>query len=164
MQEYITDCIRVAKKGKVSKASLNNPQAVEVIRKTPYLFMASAVADYRAKYPQNGKLKKEMLGDEWNLELTKNNDILKSLDKDGIITVGFKAEKDENKALDNAKRALKDKNIDAICLNILTKNNNFGSDYNKVTFITKDSIKEISLKPKINVAFDILEFSKELEK
>ena len=164
MQEYITDCIRVAKKGKVSKASLNNPQAVEVIRKTPYLFMASAVADYRPKYPQNGKLKKEMLGDEWNLELTKNNDILKSLDKDGIITVGFKAEKDENKALDNAKRALKDKNIDAICLNILTKNNNFGSDYNKVTFITKDSIKEISLKPKINVAFDILEFSKELEK
>jgi len=164
MSEYINDCIRVAKKGKVSKASLNNPEAISVIRKTPYLFMAAAVADYKVKYPQDGKLKKEALGDEWSLELAKNEDILKNLNKDGIITIGFKAEKDENIALNSAKSMLEKKNLDAVCLNILGKNNNFGSDLNRVTCISKEMQKEIPLKPKIDVAFDILDFAKELEK
>jgi len=69
--------------------------------------------DYTPKYPQSGKLKKESLGDEWTLELKKTEDILKSIDKDGIIAVGFKAEKDEQKAFESAKRALrKRKNLD----------------------------------------------------
>ncbi len=163
MQEYIVDCIRVAKKGKVSKASLNNPEAVSVIRKTPYLFMAAAVADYRAKFPQNGKLKKEALGDEWSLELTKNEDILKNIDKNDIIAIGFKAEKDQTTALNSAKKMLIKKDLDGVCLNILGKDNNFGSNLNKVTCISKDNLKEIPLKPKIDVALDILDFAKELE-
>jgi phosphopantothenoylcysteine decarboxylase/phosphopantothenate--cysteine ligase len=163
MQEYITDCIRVAKKGKVSKASLNNPQAVSVIRKKPYLFMAAAVADYRPKFEQSGKLKKDALGDEWSLQLTQNDDILKSLDKDGIVAVGFKAEKDENIALDSANKALKQKGLDAVALNILTKENNFGSDMNKITFITKDKSYQIPLASKVDVAFKLIEFSKELD-
>jgi phosphopantothenoylcysteine decarboxylase/phosphopantothenate--cysteine ligase len=163
MQEYIADCIRVAKKGKVSKASLNNPQAVSVIRKKPYLFMAAAVADYRPKFEQSGKLKKDALGDEWSLQLTQNDDILKSLDKDGIVAVGFKAEKDENIALDSANKALKQKGLDAVALNILTKENNFGSDMNKITFITKDKSYQIPLASKVDVAFKLIEFSKELD-
>ena len=163
MQEYIVDCIRVAKKGKVSKASLNSPEAVSVIRKTPYLFMAAAVADYRAKFPQNGKLKKEALGDEWSLELTKNEDILKNIDKNDIIAIGFKAEKDQTTALNSAKKMLIKKDLDGVCLNILGKDNNFGSNLNKVTCISKDNLKEIPLKPKIDVALDILDFAKELE-
>ena len=163
MQEYITDCIRVAKKGKVSKASLNNPQAVSVIRKKPYLFMAAAVADYRPKFEQSGKLKKDALGDEWSLQLTQNDDILKSLDKDGIVAVGFKAEKDESIALDSANKALKQKGLDAVALNILTKENNFGSDMNKITFITKDKSYQIPLASKVDVAFKLIEFSKELD-
>jgi len=163
MLEYITDCIRVAKKGKVSKASLNNPEAISVIRKKPYLFMAAAVADYKAKFPQDGKLKKAMLGDEWSLELTQTTDILKSLDKSEIIAVGFKAEKDEQNALENAKRALKEKNLDAIALNILKEQNNFGSDLNEIIFITKDDIKKIPLASKISVAFKLVDYSKELD-
>ena len=164
MSEYIRDCIRVAKKGKVSKASLNNPESVSVIRKTPYLFMAAAVADYKVKYPQDGKLKKEALGEEWSLELAKNEDILKNLNKDGIITIGFKAEKDEKSAYNSAKKMLEEKRVNGVCLNILGKDNNFGSDLNRVTCISKDKQKEIPLKPKIDVAFDILDFAKELEK
>jgi phosphopantothenoylcysteine decarboxylase/phosphopantothenate--cysteine ligase len=163
MQEYITDCIRVAKKGKISKASLNNPEAVSVIRKKPYLFMAAAVADYRPKFEQSGKLKKDALGSEWSLELTQNDDILKSLDKDGIVAIGFKAEKDEKSALQNATKALESKGLDAIALNILTKANNFGSDMNKITFITEKKSYEIPLASKIDVAFKLLEFSKELD-
>jgi phosphopantothenoylcysteine decarboxylase/phosphopantothenate--cysteine ligase len=163
MSEYIKDCIRVAKKGKVTKASLNNPESIRVVRKKPYLFMASAVADYTPKYPQSGKLKKESLGDEWTLELKKTEDILKSIDKDGIIAVGFKAEKDEQKAFESAKRALREKNLDAIALNILKESNNFGSDYNEVFFIKEDDIKKIPLMPKIDVAFKLVDYSKELD-
>jgi len=163
MQEYITDCIRVAKKGKVSKASLNNPEAVSVIRKTPYLFMAAAIADYRPKYAQSGKLKKDTLGKEWHLEMTQNPDILKNADKDGIITVGFKAEKDEKTALQNATNALLSKGIDAIALNILKEENNFGSDMNAISFITKDKVEQIPLSSKINVAYKLINLAKELD-
>ena len=163
MQEYITDCIRVAKKGKVSKASLNNPNAIGVITKKPYLFMAAAVSDYRPKFPQSGKLKKDTLGDEWDLKLTKNPDILKELNKEGIITIGFKAEKDENKALDNAKKALNEKKLDAIALNILKKVNNFGSDKNEIIFLTKEKEQLLPLNSKIDIALNLLDLAKELD-
>ena len=163
MLEYVVDCIRVAKKGKLNRASLNNPEAIKVIQKKPFLFMAAAVADYRPKFAQSGKLKKDTLGDEWDLKLTKNPDILKTINKDGIITVGFKAEKDEKNALNNAKRALKEKNLDAICLNILKEENNFGSDKNQVTCITKDDIKEFGLLDKLELSFKILEYLKGLD-
>jgi len=125
--------------------------------------MAAAVSDYRVKYPQDGKLKKNTLGNEWSIELTQNPDILKTINKDGIVTVAFKAEKDENIAIDSAKKLLEDKQVDAVCLNVLKKDNNFGSDYNEIKFITKNEIKDIPLMPKIDVAFKILEYSKELE-
>ena len=163
MQEYLADCIRVAKKGKVKKASLNNPQAVSVVNKKPYLFMAAAVADYTPKYPQEGKLKKDMLGSEWALELKQTEDILKSLNKEGIITIGFKAEKDEKTALENAKKALESKGIDAIALNILGKENNFGSDKNEIIFITPNSEQKLELNSKINIALSLTNLAKELD-
>ena len=163
MQEYLVDCIRVAKKGKVSKASLNNPDAIGVISKKPYLFMAAAVADYTPKFPQDGKLKKDMLGDEWALELKQTDDILKSLNKEGIVTIGFKAEKDETTAIENAKRALESKGIDAIALNILGKENNFGSDKNEIIFITKEKEQKLELDSKINISLKLLNLAKELD-
>ncbi len=163
MQEYLADCIRVAKKGKVKKASLNNPQAVSVVNKKPYLFMVAAVADYTPKYPQEGKLKKDMLGSEWALELKQTEDILKSLNKEGIITIGFKAEKDEKTALENAKKALESKGIDAIALNILGKENNFGSDKNEIIFITPSSEQKLELNSKINIALSLTNLAKELD-
>jgi len=163
MLEYTIDCIRVAKKGVMSKASLNNPNAIGMIQKTPYLFMAAAVADYTPKFPQEGKLKKDSIGNEWSIELKQTPDILKTIDKSGIITVGFKAEKDEKTALENAKKALNTKGIDAIALNILKEQNNFGSDNNEIIFITKDKEQKIELNSKINVAFSLINLAKELD-
>jgi len=164
MLEYLTDSIRIAKKGKLSKATLIGSEQIHLIQKTPYLFMAAAVSDYVAEFKQDGKLKKEMLGSSWELKLKENIDILKTINKDGIITVGFKAEMDQKNALDNAKNMLQKKDIDAVCLNILKDSSNFGTDTNAIEFITKDKIKTLELKDKLLLSFDILESAKELER
>jgi len=46
MSEYLTDCIRVAKKGVMTKATLMDDSMPTLVQKTPYLFMVSAVCDY----------------------------------------------------------------------------------------------------------------------
>ncbi|WP_366921375.1 phosphopantothenoylcysteine decarboxylase, partial [Sulfuricurvum sp. MLSB] len=56
------DALRIAKKGKLSKASLTTTEAIKLIQKRPFLFMVAAVADFTPKFPQQGKLKKSMLG------------------------------------------------------------------------------------------------------
>ncbi len=121
-----------------------------------YLFMVSAVSDYICKKIYDGKLKKSDLGDEFSLELIKNRDILKNIDKKNIKTIGFKAELDKNTAFENANKMLKEKNLDAVCLNILENENTFGKDKNRVTFITKDTQKEFKLDTKLNISFKIL--------
>ena len=102
MYEYLVDSIRVAKKGVLTKPTLMDSSSPTLILKKPYLFMVAAISDYVPSFPQEGKLKKEMIGTSWNLELKQNMDILKSLDKEGIISIGFKAEMDENVASSNA--------------------------------------------------------------
>jgi len=163
MHEYVVDCIRVAKKGVMSKASLNNPDAIGMIQKTPYLFMAAAVADFTPKYPQDGKLKKSSLGDEWNIELKQSDDILKSINKDGIITVGFKAEMDSENGYQNAKSLIEKKGVDAVCYNLLQDSQSFGTDDNKITFITKDSDSDLGKADKLELSFKILDESKKLD-
>jgi len=162
MAEYLTDCIRVAKKGVMTSATLMDDSRPELIQKTPYLFMVAAVSDYKPKFAQNGKLKKDMLGDEWDLKLVKTPDILANLNKEAIYTVGFKAEMDEEAGKQNAKKALESKGIDAICLNYVSKNS-FGSDENEVVFITKDAEQNIPQADKLDIAFKIINSSKELD-
>ena len=163
MKEYLTDCIRSAKKGVLTKPTLMDDSIPQNILKKPYLFMAAAVSDYTPKFPQEGKLKKEQLGDEWTLVLKRNEDILKTIDKNKIVSIGFKAEKDEKKALENAKNMLVEKNLDAVCLNVLKENNDFGSDLNEIDFITKSGVKKLSLKEKLLISFEILEEAKRLD-
>jgi phosphopantothenoylcysteine decarboxylase / phosphopantothenate---cysteine ligase len=164
MTEYLADSIRIAKKGKLSKASLMSDETIHHIQKTPYLFMAAAVSDYVPEFKQSGKLKKDVLGDKFELKMKKNIDILGSIDKTGITTVGFKAEMDELNAITNASNMLKSKNIDAVCLNVLKDSSSFGSDTNKIEFITKESVESIPHADKLNVAFGILEYAKGLSK
>ncbi|QFR43176.1 bifunctional phosphopantothenoylcysteine decarboxylase/phosphopantothenate--cysteine ligase CoaBC [Sulfurimonas xiamenensis] len=162
MLEYLTDSIRIAKKGKLSKATLMRDEKIHIIQKKPYLFMAAAVSDYIASYPQNGKLKKESLGSEWDLKLKQNIDILNSIDKNDIVTVGFKAEMDEKNGVANASKMIDKKGIDAVCLNILKDSSSFGTDTNKIEFILPDKIESIPLLDKLSVAFKILEHAKKL--
>ena len=162
MFEYLGDSIRIAKKGNLSKATLMRDEPIHLIQKKPYLFMASAVSDYVAAYPQEGKLKKESLGSEWDLKLKQNIDILSSIDKEGITTIGFKAEMDEKNAHENAAKMLNDKGVDAVCLNILKDSTSFGSDTNRVDFITSQKVESIATADKLSVAFEILEYASKI--
>ena len=83
-------------------------------------------------------------------------DILKSLDKEGIVTIGFKAEMDETTALNSATRMLENKNIDGVCLNILNDENYFGSDNNNIELICKNNSYEIK-GSKLEVSLKMLE-------
>jgi phosphopantothenoylcysteine decarboxylase/phosphopantothenate--cysteine ligase len=162
MLEYLTDSIRVAKKGKLSRATLIKNEQIHLIQKKPYLFMAAAVSDYLPAFAQEGKIKKETLGNEWDLKLTQNVDILDSIDKTDITTIGFKAEMDEKNAIKNASKMIDNKNIDAVCLNILKDSSSFGTDTNEIEFILPDKIESIPKTDKLSVAFDILQHSKSL--
>ncbi len=161
LKEYLVDAIRVAKKGVMTRVTLMNDSVPELIRKKPYLFMAAAVSDYVPKYPQTGKLKKEMLGDEWCLEMKKNEDILATINKEGIYAVGFKAESDPETALTSAKNMLTHKALDAVCLNNVA-DNPFGSDENQITLITKDREIELPKADKLTLSLDLLERFKAL--
>ena len=164
MKEYLDERISVAKKGILKKPDLiNELTQPQLVQKKPYLFMAAAVSDYRPKYPQKGKLKKEQVGDEWCLELVKNIDILSSIDKEGIVTIGFKAEMDEKNALENAQKILRAKNLDAVCLNLVKGPTTFGSDQNQIVFITEDKAIKSPVKEKLELALDITEIAKALD-
>lgn len=123
--------------------------------------MVAAVSDYIPKQKVDGKLKKEKLGETWSLELSKNIDILANLDKKDIFSIGFKAEMDKKEAKSNAQNMLKNKNLDAVCLNILDESNVFGSDTNKIELILKDKSFDFSGN-KLNISLEILNrFEKE---
>jgi phosphopantothenoylcysteine decarboxylase/phosphopantothenate--cysteine ligase len=157
MLEYVGDALRVARKGKLSEATLMDDSAVKHIQKKPYFFGVAAVSDYMPKFPQNGKMKKEDIGDEWNLALKKNIDILNSIDKNGIYTIGFKAEMDKESAKVNAINMLEKKNLDGVCLNILDENNGFGSDNNSIDLITKTTEEVIAPASKLEVSLELLD-------
>ena len=156
MYEYLVDSIRVAKKGVLTKPTLMDSSTPTLILKKPYLFMVAAVSDYIPSYPQEGKLKKDLIGTSWNLELKQNIDILKTLDKEGIYSIGFKAEMDEITALNSAMSMLQKKNLDGVCLNIINEDNSFGSDNNNIELILKNSSHEIK-GSKLEVSMNILE-------
>lgn len=163
MLEYVTDSIRVSKKGKLSKATLVRDENIHLIQKKPYLFMAAAVSDYVPEFAQDGKLKKDVLGDKWELSLKKNVDILSSIDKKGITVIGFKAEMDIENAIENATNMLVNKNLDAVCLNILKDSSSFGSDVNAIEFISKKETISIPTDNKLHIAFEIIKNAKNIE-
>ncbi|WP_457592742.1 bifunctional phosphopantothenoylcysteine decarboxylase/phosphopantothenate--cysteine ligase CoaBC [Hydrogenimonas sp.] len=163
MQKFTEDALRVARKGVVSKPSFHSETTQpELIQKTPWLFMAAAVSDYRPSHPQEGKLKKAALGERWSLELVENPDIIASIDKSGVKTVAFKAELDRESALENARKALEEKGVDAVALNILEGSGSFGSETNAVTLVTAEKEIEIPQASKLEVAFSMLEAVKAL--
>jgi phosphopantothenoylcysteine decarboxylase/phosphopantothenate--cysteine ligase len=127
------------------------------LTKNSYLFMVAAVSDYICEEVYSGKLKKSKLGKNFDLKLTKNIDILQAIDKTNIKTIGFKAEFDKQNALKSAKNMLKEKNLDAVCLNTIEDKNSFGSDNNEITLITKNSQTILPLASKLRISFEILD-------
>lgn len=128
----------------------------------PFIYMVAAISDYESEAFKEGKLKKEQLGEVWSLTLRKTPDILRSLNKEGFKVIGFKLENAGEEAMKNAKNALYDKEIDAICLNLIGEHNPMGSDENELFFITREGAERFLHKSKRALAFDVIRASERL--
>ncbi|WP_448825783.1 bifunctional phosphopantothenoylcysteine decarboxylase/phosphopantothenate--cysteine ligase CoaBC [Capnocytophaga bilenii] len=118
--------------------------------------LAAAVADYTPAEVAPQKIKKK--GDKLTLTLIPTVDILASLGKLKTTQklIGFALETENE--VENAQLKLQKKNLDAIVLNSLRdKGAGFGTDTNKITFITAQQLQEFPLKHKEAVAKDILQ-------
>ncbi len=163
MKDYTVDAIRVAKKGKLSKATMNSSEPIHLIQKKPYLFMVAAVADYTPKFPQVGKIKKSDIGQEWSIELKQTADILTEINKENLITIAFKAEMDKEHGFSNAKSLIENKNVDGVCYNLLKDSQSFGTTEHSITFITPNKTIDLGNGSKLDLSFKILTESQALE-
>ncbi len=120
--------------------------------------MAAAVSDYKKKEILGSKIKKD--NSVLNLQLIKNKDIIlemSKIKKKKQLLVGFALE-DNNEIL-NAKKKLINKKLDMIILNSLNDEGaGFMSDTNKVKLMVQDSIVNVGLDTKDNVAKYIFDF------
>ncbi|HEX9268819.1 MAG TPA: phosphopantothenoylcysteine decarboxylase, partial [Candidatus Limnocylindria bacterium] len=116
--------------------------------------MAAAVADYRPAKPLERKLKKHEQGDALSLGLTRTADVLEAVvaaRDPGTLVVGFKAETGDPVA--EAARMLRDKRLDLVVANDVTgEGARFGSDTNRVTFVSADGAEPLPLLTKTEVA------------
>ena len=121
---------------------------------------AAAVADFTPENYSSSKVKKGA-EEEFSISLKKTKDIIKELGhiKKGHQTmVGFALETDNESA--NAQKKLKEKNLDFIILNSLKdEGSGFQHDTNKITIYNNNNkVKEYQLKPKQEVARDIIDY------
>ncbi len=162
MLEHLSASIQVAKKGKKREPEPMSDTHPELIQKKPFVFMAAAVSDYIPALIQHGKVKKSDIGEAWSLELKQNTDILSSIDKEGIYTIGFKAEMDDNTGLENAKSMLVKKGLDAVCYNLLKDSSSFGTSQNALEFITKENQTTLPSQDKLLLSLKLTELCESL--
>jgi phosphopantothenoylcysteine decarboxylase/phosphopantothenate--cysteine ligase len=116
--------------------------------------MAAAVADYRPLERKERKIKKRDAGRELSLRMTENPDILRAIvaaRRSGAIVVGFKAETGDATA--EAGRMLREKKLDLVVANDVSEpGSQFGSDTDRVTFVSADGVEPLPLLPKTEVA------------
>ena len=126
--------------------------------KANIIIMSAAVADYTPEKFSQSKIKKKQEFVDIKLKPTK--DILAELGKiknKNQVLIGFALETDNE--IENAKKKLRNKNLDFIVLNSLNdKGAGFGHATNKVTIIDKQqNIDTFELKSKKEVAIDIIQ-------
>lgn len=127
--------------------------------------LCAAVADYRPEEVADKKIKREKER-ELELRLVATRDIaaeLGSVKRKDQLLVGFALEtNDEGR---NAKDKLERKNFDFIVLNSLNdKGAGFRYDTNKVSIIDRQGRRDYPLKPKTEVALDIVDYLCEMMK
>ena len=140
-------------------------RSAEEMRKTVFTHLeessvvikAAAVSDYRPKVISEKKIKKGE--SETTLTLERTKDILEELGKKkgNRILIGFAAETED--LIANAKKKLKEKNLDFIVVNDVTQPEaGFGSDTNQVKIIyPSGQIKDLPLMTKEGVSQLILD-------
>ena len=121
------------------------------------IIKAAAVADYRPSQVSDEKVKKT--DSQLSIPLERTDDILKYLGenkKPGQFLCGFSME--TQNMLENSKKKLEKKNLDMIVANNLKiQGAGFETDTNIVTLITKDSVTELPIMEKDEVAFRLLD-------
>jgi phosphopantothenoylcysteine decarboxylase/phosphopantothenate--cysteine ligase len=121
---------------------------------TDAVVMAAAVADYRPTETSVRKIKKREAGSELVVRMTENPDVLLAVvaaRRPGTIVVGFKAETGD--ATKEAERMLRDKKLDLVVANDISDAGSvFGSDTDRVTFVSADGVEALPLLPKTEVA------------
>jgi len=123
------------KKINVRSASEMEKAIKKEVEKNNILIMSAAVSDFRPAKPSSNKIKKEKGSIDLSLEM--NPDILSSIKAKKIKVVGFALETQNELA--NAKKKLREKNLDMIVLNSPGKESGFEVDSNKVTVIKPES-------------------------
>lgn len=130
------------------------------------LVMAAAVADFRVEYPQSQKIKRSEIGNELELRLVANPDILaeavefveaRSLQ---CVTVGFAAETAGSleRLASLATMKLASKGCDIIVANDVSDGAVFGKDHNTVYLLDKSGESAHKTGTKLEVANSIIEF------
>jgi len=137
------------------KTSLEEPKDIEIIKvtnaeefykicvsKLPYdIFVSTAaISDWRVKKKFSNKIKKNK--NEINLVLKENIDVLKNISKNKKkpkLVIGFSAE--TKNLIDFSKNKLFKKGCDWIIANNVKTQLVFGSNYNQVSFITKNKVE-----------------------
>jgi phosphopantothenoylcysteine decarboxylase/phosphopantothenate--cysteine ligase len=119
---------------KVRSASEMEKAVKKEIDKNNLLIMSAAVSDFRPIKAASNKIKKEKGTIDLKLEL--NPDILSTIKSKKTKVIGFAFETQNE--LSNAKKKLKEKNLDMIVLNSPGKESGFEVDTNKVTLIKQD--------------------------
>lgn len=121
------------------------------------IIKAAAVADYTPVTVADEKIKKK--DGDMSIPLKRTQDILKYLGEhkhEGQFICGFSMETEN--MLENSRAKLDKKNADMIVANNLkTAGAGFGTDTNVVTIITRDSVKELDIMSKDDVANAILD-------
>jgi phosphopantothenoylcysteine decarboxylase/phosphopantothenate--cysteine ligase len=149
---------------KVESAAQMYAAAVNAFPKTDIAILCAAVADFTPRETKDVKIKREK-GD-MAIQLVPTKDIaaeLGRMKKESQFMVGFALE--TNDETNNAINKLKAKKLDFIVLNSLNdKGAGFSVDTNKITIISDTSKYEYSLKPKREVAKDIIDKICELYK
>lgn len=140
----------------VERASEMEDEVFKQFKSATSVIMAAAVSDFSPSDIAEVKLRKK---DEMSLKLKKTTDILRELGKKkgGRVLVGFAAE--SGKDIKSATEKLKEKNLDLIVLNdISRKDAGFDVDTNVVTLIdSKGRVSEYPVMKKIDVADIILD-------
>lgn len=121
--------------------------------------LSAAVSDYTPKLVSATKMKKKT--ENLTIEFIQTQDILKSLGQIKNykqILIGFALE--TNDEIVNAKKKLKDKNLDFIVLNSMNDDGaGFKHDTNKITIIDNNNkLHKFELKSKQDVADDIINY------
>lgn len=101
-----------------------------------HYFSAAAIGDYRSESPRAGKLKKSE-HPTLTLQLIQNPDILESLKSIPLKKIGFKLEEEWGQGKIAAQKALNQKSLDAIALNVLAEQP-LGSDTGSLCLLTKE--------------------------